>query len=464
MLDAERGNIEVLQRQILQLQSQNLHTSTQVTQLESLVQSYEQKNFDLEEASIEMRCSVQFVLSAMPAISFIYFWQYMRRWCQHDSFTPRSRVLPRICASEKPPLPPKFKYAGVKPKIPPRKHKLQNPLKDLEPIEKKLKGVSPPSTPDQYPILAKTSLTEIPQEWINREKLLCEKIDVLQQDIDLIQERFVQERTSLMEMYEIKLGEKEKELNQSQQCQEEKRILEEKWNSLTNELDQFATYFGQNMADFGNFYELQHKSSTLINGVEEMDVATGTRNDVIVEVDQPTLHNSHTLVKLIPVLQSTLKDHLTRFEYREQQLLAEIDRLVVEMRVKVNASQEAENNVVTHLSEENLRLQSLLKDQEQVWSDLKQAQDENERLRLELGEKAGIRRKLEEMQRTESELRERLEDSERIELNLQSQLGIMKRKELKGEEKVQQLIHGTLPFPCVILTQHNAHLVYVLFT
>lgn len=488
--------MESLQLQILKLQNQNSLTSSKVLHLEGLIQGYEQKNFELEESCMEIQdCSadqVQFVIYAMPVISFVYFYQYFifyyfdRLNCSNPIH--RIRTVYSICAPEE-----SLTDVLVKSKSP-RKHKLSNPLKE-EPIEKKWKSVKErifnaeemiaklkgnanevtgrgsgvkcnhmetQTNQAELDLFLEQLVARKQTEWSTVEKSLYEKINALEQNVDGLRSGFASERTHLMEMYEQKLGEKEAQVKESRHWEEDAKELREKWNSLTNELEQFVAYFGKNlllgqqqqdcfrgMSEMENSYEPQQQRQIPLIGPlhqfsKAVSQAEATDSEAAVDIGvgggsfgrdvEPDV-----MIKLIPLLQSSLKDHLARFEWREQQLVCEIDRLVAEM--KVNAEQ-SESNVVAHLSEENARLQSLLKDDNRAWSDLKLAQEDNERLRLDLMQMDVLRKRVEESVRNEAEFRERLEDCERIEERLQAQLAVMKRKETKGEEKVQQLIHG----------------------
>ncbi|XP_035713215.1 sporulation-specific protein 15 isoform X3 [Folsomia candida] len=494
-LNEERENMESLQLQILKLQNQNSLTSSKVLHLEGLIQGYEQKNFELEESCMEIQdCSadqVQFVIYAMPVISFVYFYQYFifyyfdRLNCSNPIH--RIRTVYSICAPEE-----SLTDVLVKSKSP-RKHKLSNPLKE-EPIEKKWKSVKErifnaeemiaklkgnanevtgrgsgvkcnhmetQTNQAELDLFLEQLVARKQTEWSTVEKSLYEKINALEQNVDGLRSGFASERTHLMEMYEQKLGEKEAQVKESRHWEEDAKELREKWNSLTNELEQFVAYFGKNlllgqqqqdcfrgMSEMENSYEPQQQRQIPLIGPlhqfsKAVSQAEATDSEAAVDIGvgggsfgrdvEPDV-----MIKLIPLLQSSLKDHLARFEWREQQLVCEIDRLVAEM--KVNAEQ-SESNVVAHLSEENARLQSLLKDDNRAWSDLKLAQEDNERLRLDLMQMDVLRKRVEESVRNEAEFRERLEDCERIEERLQAQLAVMKRKETKGEEKVQQLIH-----------------------
>lgn len=559
-LAAEKKCIEQLRVQLLQMHEREEDLCSQISRLEGLLQNYEQRNFELEESCIEMKCSVQFVIHSIPLFALCYYGTLLRTFgarslrgcvsfllslpfsfvgdneCRHLEFgkdtTSANKLGPLSTAPD---------VAGC-PVAPSRKHKLRELSAsvpgDVEPKLKKLKRILDRtgitcicncakcdgsagghlSTNDEdgsadvssiimshaeaqteeklWKELVEQIFAEQKHEWRRAEKVLLKKIEILECDIDKCQEIFDQERGSLIKMYETKLAEKESQLKETQACRAEKRDLQEKWNTLISELEQFAIYLGKNLSEKASGEEgdpgedilsmstspqpgvssqsylhltgatgpispatssshgnnesgsLSLITTSIIPALRDnaeatgsiispqtagKDVGTSEGCEIGCEVEQKT--------ELISYLQNSLREHLSTFEKRERHLLDEIDRLTREIRENANKEEDSEHqgNMIVYLSQENERLTSLFQDQEKVWGDLHQLQEEHEKLKLEVGNIVSLRKKLEDSQKTENEMRDRLEELERAESLLKGQIAQLEKKEQKGLEKIQQL-------------------------
>lgn len=312
-LAAEKKCIEQLRLQVLQMQEKEEDLCSQISRLESLLQNYEQRNFELEESCIEMKCSVQFVIHSIPIFALCYYGTLLRN--AHMKCSAGVNFLLRLPSKGSqcgrflhftnngsststnngagallPPVPD----VSVSSIVTSRKHKLgeisANPVDsaDLEPQLKKLKRILDRSGITCFCDCAKcgssslnktdddgskeSSLTTSSEaeaqtgeelwkhfldqmfaeqrvEWQKAEKVLLRKIEILECDIDKCQEIFDQERANLIKMYESKLAEKETQLKETQACRSEKRELQHKWNCLIAELEQFAIYVGKSLND-----------------------------------------------------------------------------------------------------------------------------------------------------------------------------------------------------------------------
>lgn len=324
-------------------------------------------------------------------------------------------------------------------------------------------------------------------EWEKAERVLLKKIEILECDIDKCQELFDRERSNLIKMYEGKLAEKESQLKETQACRSEKRDLQEKWNCLIQELEQFALYLGKNLnereeeVDLSSFLQGQRRkeagtaTTTLFSppseliamspvpfvvddGEERLPTFIGSPNAAEQpgdeddtqrrwEKDEKEMEKENEMeqkTRLISSLQTSLRDHLSTFEKREKHLLDEIDRLTKEIKESREGREEdnqhhQDSAMIAYLTQENERLKSLFQEHETCWGDLQQLQEEHERLKMEAGNIVAFRRKLEESQKTEAEMRDRLEELERTESNLKIQISQLEKKEQKGLEKIQQL-------------------------
>jgi len=528
-LGLEKRKIEELRYKLAEMEEREGDLCSKITKLEGLLQNYEQRNFELEETCIDMKCSIQFVLHSVPFFSLCYFWYQMRslKGAKPSSFfgllkdsycttfsSNDSRYSFQPAAI---PWYPNYNSPGSESSLittcsssrgnctdalgGSRKHKLVTlEVAEVEPVLKKLKSLK--MMPSQcysnwdnesnkiindacdveiveaerlrltnvevqaegWEIFIDDIILKQREEWELTERSLRKKIEVLECDIDLCQETFDQERSRMIEMYEGKLGEKESELRESRQCQSEKQELQDKWNCLIQELEHFASYLGRNLSQMSvESGELSHVSfiseipttepemldmrrspGAFIDGGGLMAIASSNSNTDQKRrktADGHDKKNAKTSEKseLIELLQSSLKEHLFKYESREQQLLSEIDRLLEQIKVNSAKNMETESNIVTHLKEENERLQALFKDHDKVWADVRRLQEENEKLESELSDTLALRRRLEDTQKNESELRERLEEVERSETTLKTQLNQMDRKQQQGQEKIQQL-------------------------
>ncbi|ODM99958.1 Structural maintenance of chromosomes protein 2, partial [Orchesella cincta] len=302
-LAAEKKCIEQLRVKILQMQEREEDLCSQISRLESLLQNYEQRNFELEESCIEMKCSVQFVIHSIPIFALCYFGALLRS--AHGRSSSVLNILLSLPATvgvnigrylhvtnnsnALPFVPDVF----VSPVPPTRKHKLRelsSPTvsEEVEPKLKKLRRMLDKNgitclcscancgngrlsiTDDDgsreqalmtqnhaevqtgeelWKLLVEQIFAEQKGEWQKTEKVLLKKIEVLECDIDKCQEIFDRERGSLIKIYEHKLAEKESQLRETQACRNEKRDLQEKWNCLIQELEQFALYLGKNLSE-----------------------------------------------------------------------------------------------------------------------------------------------------------------------------------------------------------------------
>jgi hypothetical protein len=590
-LGLEKRKIEELRCKLLEMEEREDDLCSKITKLEGLLQNYEQRNFELEETCIDMKCSIQFVLHSMPVFSLCYFWYHMRslkgvrptgflqlflgpqqaksdsysnshhnyhlkalQWPSSNHFRDNSNV--NGCSAVQL---GKHGEASSVSVVGSRKHKLVTTIgaaaEVIEPVLKKLKSLgmirggnvcdssswvheesSNKIINDAYDVrISKVERVELTheeaqtgdeewkifmdemilkhrEEWEITERCLRKKIEVLECDIDLCQEAFDQERSRMIEMYEGKLNVKESELKETRQCQSQKQELQDKWNCLIQELEQFAAYLGRNLSlktdallqsndpSQGSFVsELVEHGESIDAEMEDCSILEMRRSppplpsmpppplspssssfihinsnndysNALVASNASTTRPGHRRMKtegyntrlisarcnnddddfagmektkgkseLIELLQSSLKEHLSKFESREQQLVAEIDRLAEQIKVNSAKNVETESNIVSHLTEENERLQALFKDHDKVWADVRRLQEENEKLETELSDTLALRTRLEDSQKNETELRERIEEVERSEATLKSQLAQMDRKEQKGQEKIQQL-------------------------
>ncbi|CAL8078072.1 unnamed protein product [Orchesella dallaii] len=302
-LAAEKKCIEQLRVKILQMQEREEDLCSQISRLESLLQNYEQRNFELEESCIEMKCSVQFVIHSIPIFALCYFGALLRSTHGRSAsvlnillslpstvgvnigrylhVTHRSNALPFVPDGIVSPVPPTRKHKlrelsspTISEEVEPKLKKLRRMLDkngitclcncancgngrlsitdDDGSKEKALmtaNNAEVQTGEELWKLLVEQIFAEQKHEWQKTEKMLLRKIEVLECDIDKCQEIFDRERGSLIKMYEVKLAEKESQLRETQACRNEKRDLQEKWNCLIQELEQFALYLGKNLSE-----------------------------------------------------------------------------------------------------------------------------------------------------------------------------------------------------------------------
>lgn len=497
---------------------------SQISRVEGLLQNYEQRNFELEENCIEMKCSVQFVVQSIPMFVLCYYYgQLLKTTHQkcsqgvnfllrslpctsdasssqqdkdtlaaigqhsnyHNDFAEAMESSSSSSASSE--IPPVIPDVAVS-----RKHKLGGMDKstmELEPQLKKLRrildmngitcfcncakcgaggksdndgfaekglmtGAAETQTgEDLWRNLVEQMFGEQKNEWQKAERVLLRKIEILECDIDKCQEMFDQERGKLIKMYEEKLKEKEEKLRETQQSIEEKKELQEKWNCLIEELEQFALYFVRNLASgeedsglvaitaggSGQGGGMATIASKLGEALPSLSFGgEGGKNKEGEEVLEKA--------RLIGHLQNTLREHLNTWEKREKHLLEEIDRLTTEINENIQSNSEEneserqhQDRMIAYLNKENERLTILFQDHEKVWGELRQLQEEHEKLQGEMGTIVTLRRKVEEQQKNDAEMRDRLDELERVEQQLKNEISVVQKKEQKGQEKIQQL-------------------------
>ncbi|CAG7786985.1 unnamed protein product [Allacma fusca] len=523
-LSSEKLFIEQLRMKILQLQEREEDLSSQIIRVDALVQNYEQHNFELEESCIEMKCSVQFIANSVPVLVLWYLWSLLKLF-QTEAITNYYYYYPPSNHLRDASLPFIQQSPSSTVTLLSRKHKLKSgETASLEPSLKKLRGESDRKDvliqcdkscdiireeyirPSQSNADSQTCeeswqcfINEIiavqRKEWLRIEKALEERIELLECDIDKYQDIFDSERGKLINHYETKLAEQESALRESQKFLEERKNLQQKWDSLILELEQVAdraqsciSNEKDALAEGINVKKQSHGSDSSIKSPSSSSTASsrkgegekikggglvadrirslfpgewkGGRKPDVVGVTGNTIPgiavvgedtgNQCNKNDLVMRLEQAFQHQVTQFEQREKELRDEIDRLKEEMGAKAFTTPniitstptehlENDNSQIVYLAEENNRLQIILSDQESVMSRVKELEEENEKLTTELSANATLRKRLEDAHGSETSLRNRIEELEQSEIYVKETVDQVEKRERKCLERISQL-------------------------
>jgi len=419
-LECERAFIEQMRVSMEQLSARKDELSKQLSRMDSLLQSYEQHNFELEESCMEMKCTFQFLAHSIPVLVLYYSWAFLRnhhshaatnRYRQLPSTRTQGALPPTIPASEKqsrgfsnrPPVRAKTSLVQQRSQflaqnVNARKHKLIDHWAQRQHHEQEWKRPKADENNCER-VYCSSNGTQTDEEaehmaQVNDHTLeYMQRIQTLETNMSHYRELWENEKSNLVQLYEARISDKEKEC---QICREEKQQVQQKWTNLIQELEQYALCLGHTM-------EVNNEDTSGRQGIKLQPSSTSPVSMAIEEQ----------------------RNQLNRLaQEREQALLVEIDALRQE--VQSNASS---LRLFSQLSEEHSRLQNLMNESERVWAE---GQEEHEKLK---GEMTKCGRRLEEMEK----LRDRVEELEGIETSLKAMAAEMERRETKGNAKIQQL-------------------------
>lgn len=514
-LSREKTFKEQLTFQLQEMEERNNFVLSQYNGVESISQSYEQRNFELEESQIELKSTIQFLVQFWPFFYFARFiwilWKSTEEssgWKKDDLLTidHQRQLLRSLTFSTTSSESASLNLSSLDLQV--RKHKLLE-LPSAQPCSKKHrrtekesscgKGKFGDSVKEIDAMICSEGITTTNYKErkgsvnMNREN---EEVS----DINKYRKVFEIEKLELVEKYERKLVEMKKVMSvEYENSQKELEQLNGKWDSLIKEIEQCLATLnplypktaepcsaptkvkqddrtcGENVIDTVHFKQATMKGTSKIKGLvatriqslfpNEWRAAVGNCEEncpISVTSSPPTedqpkkvLKNEDIAKYLIQKLVQQFTLQREKFVNRENTLLSQIDQFKHKRpskEVGINVSlfnenqmnsdskiEDEQKNYITHLVEENKRLQHILSDQEKAWNKLNEIEEENEKLNSELTAARHLKKKLDESFSTEKVLRNKVEELEVAEFQWKEKMLKREAKERKLSQEIQQL-------------------------